>query len=96
MRRIVTRAQYLSFAATSVQGECDVLVRSNMSDAAVSYSSHFSRLRQSSAVILKRLKRVCSRASKRRFCSSREMWSQNLQTIVPFRVSCYSKSLISA
>ena len=47
-----TRAWYLLFASTSVQGAADVLVRSTISHTAEAYSSHFSRLRQSSSVIL--------------------------------------------
>lgn len=50
--RIRTRANRLSFAATRVQGARSVEVRITISFTAASYSSHFSRLRQSSAVIL--------------------------------------------
>src|SRR6185503_877615 len=90
------RAKYLLLASTSVQGAPEVDVRSTMSQTAVSYWSHFLRLRQSSAVILKRLKEIFSRALKRRYCSSLLTASQNLTTTVPWRASALSKSLISA
>src|SRR5450759_4546738 len=92
---ILTRVKYLSSASTTVHGAISVLVRSIRSHTDCSYSPHFLRLRQSSSVILKRLKLVFWRKVKRLSCSSAVICSQNLHTIAPPRVICSSKSLIS-
>ena len=64
VRNTLIRAKRLSLASTSVQGAICVLVRSTISPTASRYCGHFSRLRQSSSVILKRLNGICSRALK--------------------------------
>lgn len=46
------RAKFLSFAGTTVHGADTVCVRCSMSSTAASWAFHFSRFRQSSAVIL--------------------------------------------
>src|SRR5438477_642694 len=69
VRSTLIRPYFLSSASTSVQGAISVLVRSTMSQTALSYSSHFLRFLQSSSVILKRLKGVFSRALNRCSCS---------------------------
>jgi hypothetical protein len=92
----LTRAQRLSSASTSVQGALAVLVRSTMSRTARWYSRQRFRLRQSSGVILNRLKRDFSRARNRRSCSSGEIASQNFTMTAPARTSSSSNWLISA
>ncbi len=66
-----------------------------MSQTACSYAGHFSRLRQSSGVILCCLCGVCSRARKRLSCSAAVTDSQNFATMDPPATSSCSNSLIS-
>ena len=73
---ISMREKSLSSEAITLQGPCSVEVRSIMSFTARSYWGHFLRLRQSSSVILKRLKLMCSRALKRLYCSALPIASQ--------------------
>ena len=77
------RAYFLSLPSMTVHGAKSVDVSFIMRSTAFSYSSHFSRLRQSSSVIFHCLDGVFSRSLQRRYCSSLSIFVQNYLTTAP-------------
>jgi len=91
----LTLAHRLSSASTSTHGAAAWSVRSSISSTAASYSRHFSRFRQSSAVSFHAFSGSRSRALNRLSCSPGDRCIQNLTMIMPSSDSVRSKSTIS-